>query len=300
MVALTTKSALRTWILRLAPWAIALAMTALVLREHSYREIIDHMREGDALAMIPHALLGPLIYLAVVTFADRFVLRVLQPTISYFDVFRGKGATAGLAAVSYVLGGGAYAVWIAKKTGRNAKEVSAALLFILASDLTAVCTLATVAMFATDTKLPDELRVAAPILACFWPLVIAIGPRKFLLPWPEVPRRDAYLQIAIRCVAVAVSSLAAWTAARSFGLALPFGATAVHMPIILLIQAMPVNVGGFGAVQGLWLLFFAPFVGGPQILAFQILWQLMLSISMVLRGLPFMPRVTEEIGKKNK
>jgi hypothetical protein len=298
MVVTAKGSAARTWTLRLAPWVIAGGMTLFVLQRHSYREILEQMRQGDALSMIPHALLGPLIYLAIVSLADLLILRALDARVSYYDVFRGKGATATLAALSYVLGGGAYALWIAKRTKHGAKEVSASLLYILASDLTAVCILASVAMFATEVRLPEELKIVAPALACAWPLVIAIGPRKLILPWPKVPRLHAYVNILVRCTAISVSSLAAWTGARAFGLELPFGATAVHMPIILLVQALPVNVGGFGAVQGVWLVFFTPYVEGAKILAFQILWQLMLSMSMVLRGLPFLPRVTEEIGKR--
>ncbi len=69
---------------------------------------------------------------------------------------------------------------------------------------------------------------------------------------------------------------------------------AVHTPIILFVGAMPLNVGGFGAVTAVWLLMtrWAP---GEQLLAFQFLWNLMLAGAIVLRGLPFVRGVVREV-----
>ncbi len=88
--------------------------------------------------------------------------------------------------------------------------------------------------------------------------------------------------------------LATWGATRAFGLEVPLLVMAVHVPIITLVGALPVNVGGFGAVTAVWLLL-TPWAPGEQLLAFQFLWNLMVAAAVVLRGLPFIRGVVREV-----
>ena len=77
---------------------------------------------------------------------------------------------------------------------------------------------------------------------------------------------------------------------------LPMHAIATYMPLILFVGALPINIGGFGAVQAVWLLF-TPWAPGARILAFQFLWRLCLVGGLVLRGLPFLRGVLREIAE---
>jgi hypothetical protein len=95
-------------------------------------------------------------------------------------------------------------------------------------------------------------------------------------------------------IAVLLTSLAA----RVFGLSIPLGTLVAYMPILVLVGSLPVNVAGIGAAQGAWLLFFLPFEEGTKILAFQLVWTVTLGVSMVLRGLPFLPRALAEVAAR--
>ena len=90
---------------------------------------------------------------------------------------------------------------------------------------------------------------------------------------------------------VIATTLGAW----AFGLQIPLWAMALYGPLILLASALPLNVAGFGVAQGAWLLLldFAP---GEQLLAFSALWNLALAIAVVLRGLPFLRGVVDEVS----
>jgi hypothetical protein len=68
--------------------------------------------------------------------------------------------------------------------------------------------------------------------------------------------------------------------------------------VTALIGSLPVNVAGIGAAQGAWLLFFLPFEEGTKILAFQLVWAVTLGVSMILRGLPFLPRALAQVAAK--
>lgn len=284
---------------RLAPWVIAVGVTAVVLQQYSYRDILQQMKAGDTLAMLPFALIGPVIYMAIVSLADTLILRAVGP-LTYPRVFGGKSATAALAALSYSLGAGAYGLWIARRAEVNAKTASGALLYIMWSDLTSVCAVGSIAMWIAEVDIPRSVVIIASAVAVFQPLMIAVGIPDIFVVFPKLSRGAAYGQLGVRVLGISASALTHWLGAVVFGLNIPFDVAAVHMPIVLSAQALPINVGGFGAVQGVWLLSFSKLVPGEQILAFQILWQALLGISMILRGLPFLRRVTREIAKDRK
>jgi hypothetical protein len=72
-----------------------------------------------------------------------------------------------------------------------------------------------------------------------------------------------------------------------------------YLPVILVVASLPVNVAGFGAVQGAWLLL-APWAPGERILAFSVLWQAFSAAALVLRGLPFLSGVMRDIREGQK
>jgi hypothetical protein len=86
-----------------------------------------------------------------------------------------------------------------------------------------------------------------------------------------------------------------WAAARAFGMPLPFGVVASHLPILLVIAAMPINVGGFGPIQAAWVAFFSPWASGSQILAFHFLWHALVFVAVLLRGAPFLRGVVADV-----
>jgi hypothetical protein len=77
-----------------------------------------------------------------------------------------------------------------------------------------------------------------------------------------------------------------WAAAQAFGLEIPFWVMVSHVPIILIVSSLPVNVAGFGAVQGVWLLL-TPWASAERILAFSVIWQLVSCLALIVRGTPF-------------
>ena len=50
-------------------------------------------------------------------------------------------------------------------------------------------------------------------------------------------------------------------------------------------------------MQAAWLLLFDPWASGPQILAFQFLWHMILVVGLFLRGAPFIRSVIADIAR---
>jgi hypothetical protein len=291
----------RAWLRRLAPYVVAGAVIAAILHKYPVRDIVAEMRLGHALPMLPLAIaLDFVVWLPYAAY-DRVVLLKAIGPISYRDVVRAKAATAVLLTLGYFFGGGGYAVWIARRTGAGAARAAGAVLYVMTSDMVAVCAVAGASMWLLGLDVPHVLRTIATTIFCVQVLLILLGPHTppgraiaVFEPWRKIPRVWGFAQIFGRAVNIALITTFTWAAARAFGIHVPLAAMGMYMPIILLVTSLPFSVAGFGAAQAAWLLLL-PWASGPQILAFETLWHLFIGAGLLLRGLPFLRRVVSEI-----
>jgi len=289
------------WLERLAPYLVAASVLGAILHRYPVASIVAEMRQGHALRMIPFALALDLAVWLPYAAYDRVVLLGAIGPVPYRDIVRAKAASAVLLALGYFFGGGGYAVWIARRTGVGGVRAAGVVLYLMASDLVAVCAIAGASMWLGGLDVPRVLRTIATAIFCVQVLFILVGPYtgaarrvRMFEPWRTVPRLWGYAQICGRAVNIVVITAFTWGGARAFGIHVPPGAMGMYMPIILLVAALPFNVAGFGAAQAAWLLLL-PWASGPQLLAFQALWHLFTGAGLLLRGLPFVRRVVEEI-----
>jgi hypothetical protein len=296
----------RVWLRRLAPWVITTAVLAVLLWKYPLARIGAEMKRGDALAVLPLGLVVALVPLFLVAAWDRLIMRAAAGPVGYLDVLVGKAGTSLLMVLGYGFGHGAYGVWLARKTGADARTTVGVILYIVLSDLAAVCLVASAALWLSGAELPpggEVLRVLAPAAAAALMIVAMAGPRllagwvrdpRVLKPWAAVTPPVYLLSVAGRCLIISIVIVLTWLAAGAFGLDLPLAVAASYLPVIMLVAALPINVAGLGAVQVVWLLF-RPWAPGEQILAFQFLWHLFLTAGLILRGAPFIRRVLREI-----
>jgi hypothetical protein len=304
-----TKTPRRRW-LRLLPWIVTAAVVAAILYKYPIGEIIDEARAGDSLSMVPVAIAMPLVLLFTLALWDYLVIRPCIERFRYYDSIRGKAATSTLLALGYAFSHGGYGAWLARLTGTSVKASAGIVLYIMGSDLFAVSAVASTAAWLGDAELPGNLRVGvgvvAPILAVVLVVVSLSGrvlrllrrdaDHEFLLPWARVGPTQYLANIAGRCLNITAICTGTWIAMTAFGLEVPLRAVLVYMPVILMVGALPINVAGFGAVQAAWLMF-EPWAPGERILAFVFIWQLMVTVVLLLRGLPFLRRVLREISE---
>ncbi|MBE7481208.1 MAG: flippase-like domain-containing protein [Polyangiaceae bacterium] len=111
--------------------------------------------------------------------------------------------------------------------------------------------------------------------------------------------RARLAQLGIRLCQHATTTSATWLAARWFGLDIPLTVMLSYMPVILVVASLPINVAGFGAVQGAWLLL-SPWAPAERILAFSVVWQAVSALALIARGLPFLRGVLADIRAGRK
>lgn len=300
------KRRLLAFVRRFGPYLLTGLILFAILRKTSPSEIAAQMREGNALAMAPLAVGLMIALLLLAALWDVLVIRGSLGKPRYVDVLRGKAGTAVLMMLGYGFGHGAYGVWIARVTGCGARRAGGIVAYLVISDLATVALGASLAMGMAGELVPPWLRWGAPGIGLAVLVSMIVGPRllgrmdkppAFLDPWRLVPTWIGYAQVGGRLINMALGISATWLAARVFGLSIPFLAMAAYLPVVLVVTALPINVGGLGAAQAAWLLAFRPFASDAQILAFQLLWQLMTGVGLLVRGLPFVRRVLVEIGE---
>jgi hypothetical protein len=240
-----------------------------------------------------------------VTAADTLVLRGLLPANQvprYFVLLRGKAATVLVHIVHYALGQGAYATWLARKTGVSVARVTGLLIYIMAAELGSICVYASAVMALGRPNVPSMVQlfpagVALGSIAALLLLPFARRPlERFVVahPWTHMSRARAVAQLCARLPQHTVTSLGTWFAAQVFGLYIPLWVMLSYVPVILIVGSLPVNIAGFGAVQAAWLLL-SPWAKPEQILAFSMVWQMVSCFALVLRGLPFLRGALSDI-----
>lgn len=294
---------MRTWLSWLAPYVVAGAVIVFISQRYSISAIRAEMAKGQTLPLVPLALLTYFASLAWVAFADRTVLRGLLPADqlpSYFGVAKGKAAAVVLHIVHYALGQGIYATWVARRTGLNVGQAGGLIFYIILAELGSVCLYATLVIAigrpaVPAAVLPTVLGIALAIVGAVLLVPATRFERSgFLQIWIKVGRARGLAQLAIRLCQHATTTTATWLAARWFGLDIPLGVMLSYMPVILVVASLPINVAGFGAVQGAWLLL-TPWASAERILAFSVVWQAVSALALIVRGLPFLRGVLADI-----
>jgi hypothetical protein len=291
------RAPLKVWISRLFPYVFAACVLAFLARRYSVDAIYEEMARGNSLPLVPIAIGTFLLSLTFVAAADSIVLRGFLPperVPSYFAVIRGKAATVLLHIIHYALGQGAYATWLARKTGLRLAEVSGLLLYVVMAELCSVCLYAMVVIALGRPAVPAAVPIFATATGLGLVALIVVLPffkdlldRVVILhAWTRGRPLRGLSHLPVRLLQHTTTTVGTWAAAQAFGLDIPFWVMVSHVPIILIVSSLPVNVAGFGAVQGVWLLL-TPWATPERILAFSVMWQLASCLALIVRGTPF-------------
>lgn len=289
------KRVLRTF----GPWLVAALIVFILLRRVRPAEIAAAVRAGHVWRVVPVVAVWAVAQLITASLADWFIVRSILPSVRFRDLAPVKAGVSTVQSIAWVATQGAYAAWIARATGIGIRNAAGVFLAFGLCDWTAGTIVISGALWIAHPQAPRFLYWLAP--ACFVGLVTFIARlrRRPLDPHGEagvvrvlraIPRRAFFASIAARTATATVVFTTTWAAARGFGMPIPFAVVAAYVPLLLAIGSLPISVGGFGAVQGAWLVF-TPWAPASQVLAFQFIWNLLQTAGQVCRGLPFVRRV---------
>jgi hypothetical protein len=297
---------------RYGPWVVAGVTLAAILWKYPPERIAEEMAQGDFVATLPYAAL--LIFVGVfwLSTSDWLVINgTMRPPkevpVAYLHAARARAGMSLLGLLGYGAGVGGVGVWIARVTGSGPGLAGGVALYLMSADLTAVSSVAAAAFWIGRPDVASTLGIVAPILAAVLLLLKLAAPLGLLVPadqlprvfqpWHRVGQGRALLAVGLRTLNICWICVMVWLAANAFGMPVPLSAMATFFPIILVVGSMPVNVAGFGAVQGAWLLLEPWARSGEQVIAFSVLWHLVVACAIALRGLPFIKAVLREVAE---
>lgn len=128
----------RKWLVRLVPYALAATALAMIMRRYPPSKIAAEMARGHAPAMVPYALALVLGGICLISASDRQILRCIG-ALSFWRVLKARAAALVLALIGYAAGVGAHGMWVARATGCGAGFAGGITLYVIATDLIAVC-----------------------------------------------------------------------------------------------------------------------------------------------------------------
>ena len=287
------------------PWLVAAAILFAILRRVRPAEIAAAVRAGHVGRVVPVAAAYAILQLVTIATADWTLVRAILPRVRWRELAPIKAGATSVQSIAWVASQGAYAAWIVRKTGIGVRNAGGVFLAFALCDWTAGTLVLSTALWLARPAAPRVLYLLAPAAPLALLALLLIPRRRPLDPHGEagvsrvlraIPRRAYVASIAWRVASSSVVYSTTWAAMRAFGLHVPFGVVAAYVPLLLAIGALPISVGGFGAVQGAWLLF-TPWAPAAQILGFQLAWNLLQMAGQVLRGLPFVRRVVVGVAR---
>jgi hypothetical protein len=285
---------------RIAPYAVAALFLAWVLRKYSIVRIAEEMQRGDAIAVLPAAAAMIFVTWFLGASADFTVFAALHGKPGYRDVMRGRAASVILELFSHGAGKGGYGTWLVRRFGMRLPSTVGLMLYVMAAELCSMCIITFTSISLSGVTVPTAVKLGSATIATVLLSFMLLGPwklvgdREWQAPWTRLPRRRALFSLGIRLVQHVVGLSSTIAAIRLFGLEIPTEVLLSLLPTIAVVGALPVTVGGVGAVQHAWLML-EPWAKPEAILAFSFLWGLAVGAMVVLRGLPFVGAIVAEI-----
>lgn len=304
----------RRWARAVGPWLVTAAVLVVLFSRYDLGQVVREMARPGAFAVLPILLATSLLSLVTLAAADRQVVPAalaLPRPVALADLARARAGTAMLIGIHHGASTGGFGLWLARTNGVDLRTAVSSLAYLTATDLGAGCSIALVAcaLGGLDQVGPSA-RVALALAALAVGLVVTAGlagrrlmRTRFLVDrvprltaaWARVPPRRFLAGLALRALNVVLWVTGTWLAARAFGLPLSLGVMAANLPLVAIIAALPLSVGGLGAAQAAWVAAFESWTSGESILAFQFVLHTSVTIGFVARGLPFIRRVLREI-----
>lgn len=287
---------------RILPWALGLAIVAIIAARVPYAAFAGAIAKGPhlVLALVDAAVVVGL--LAADTLATWIGLRVLAVRWGFKKVLEIRGATYLLSLLNYAVGQGGIGYYLHREGVAPLRAVGMTL-FLMGT------TFATLLVVTTTTWASHGATIAHG--AMWWTLVagmaafvvylvaVALSPafiarRDTLAVLFEAGVRGHAIAMLARLPHVALIVLGHWFAMLAWGIHVPFLAAVTVMPAVVIATVLPISPAGLGTTQAALVFFFADYAAGTTgddrsalVLAFSIVHFVYAVIGQALVGLGF-------------
>jgi hypothetical protein len=264
----------------IGPWAVGLALVALLVARVDARATLQALAAGDLARYVPAALGFVGLWLALDAWVLSRLFSHLGPRLGWARAAWLRASTYPVMALSFHL---ANAQWVARLAREQRIGLARAASGMLVHYLIDAGVLAAVALAGTcaaQGRGLEYLRVplTAVALVCAGLLAAArlgrplLRERSVVGALAALPARALLELVAGRAAFYASVALFVWWTAPAFQLAAPLGALLARMPIVLAVASLPISPAGLGTAHATMLWLFEEFGDPAQILAYGLIY----------------------------
>jgi hypothetical protein len=286
---------------KLWPWLVAAAILAFLITRIPRRALWDAFAAGPWVSLGMYTLCQWLIILAADSYATSVSLRITGFTQKFFQIILARGATYILGILNYAVGQGALGVYL-RRSGVTAIRAAGQMLFLMIVNLGVLLVIASIGFAAGGSPKTPHGNLA-PLFYGLWVgfllylAAIALKPRwarhyQLLAPAFLADLRGHVLAGAARLPHMLFLVFAYWGALRLWGIPVPLAQGVAMVPVVLLINAVPITPLGLGTTQAALVLLFAPYVPlhdpaaqTATVLAFSLIYYFFGIVAQALLGL---------------
>jgi hypothetical protein len=294
-------AASRSVLAKLWPWLVALAILALLITRIPRQALWNAFAAGPWISLGVYTLFQWLIILAADSYATSVSLRVTGFTQKFSQIFLARGATYILGILNYAVGQGALGVYL-RRSGVTPIRAAGKMLFLMIVNLGVLLVIASCGFWAGGSPKTPHGNLA-PLFYGLWAgfllylAAITLQPRfarqyQLLAPSFLAGIRGHLLAGAARLPHMLFLVFAYWGALRLWGIPVPLAQGVAMVPVVLLVNAVPITPLGLGTTQAAMVLLFSPYVPlhhpavqAAVVLAFSLIYYFFGIVAQALLGL---------------
>lgn len=258
-------------------WVLSLAFVGWLLWTTDLDQVKAALSRADLGELIA-IMVGTMIVAYVADAATLVLLlrRLLVPDIAVKDVFAIKGVSYFFNALNYSLAAGAIALFVKKKEGVGFLSALSAMMWLSFIDVLVLAVMLSVGVGAGLDLLPPQhaellpwiLAVVAAIavgafiywnLGFDWFILGRLRGLSIFEAFRRAKLEDYAVLMAARLGFVLVYVVMTRLALLTFDIDIGFVPLLVYVPLLTLMQVVPTQISGLGAIQEVMILLFAPF-----------------------------------------
>jgi hypothetical protein len=254
------------------PWVVALAILAVLFRTVDLGALRDVARHVSLGLWIPFVVVYTVASLLADSFAAWVIYRRSLPDVPLRlgETIRMRGATYLLAVVHYGAGQGGMAYFLKRYYDVPLGRAAGAVILTMGTNAITIAAFAILGILLGGAPASPELRTVVLLIGAAVPIylgVIAWRPGfldrvSLLRPLFEAGVRGHLVIGAARVPHFAVLLAGHFIAMRFFGVVVPVSQAIALLPLVFIINVLPISVSGLGTGQATSVLLFSRFAPG--------------------------------------
>lgn len=286
---------------KLWPWLVALTILAFLFTRIPRKALLNAFEAGPWFYLGTYTFLQWLIVLLADSYATKVSLAITGFKQPFYRIILARGATYILGIFNYALGQGALGVYL-QRSGVTALRAAGNMLFLMIVNLGVLLLIASFGFLAGGSPRAAYFN-PSPLFYGLWAgmvlylATIGLRPRYLQNYQMLAPLWQAGLNGHLRAAAGRLPHmlflvLAYWGALRLWGIPVPLAQGVTMVPLVLLINAVPITPLGLGTTQAALVFLFGPYVPllnsevqAAVVLAFSLTYYFFGIVSQALLGL---------------